>query len=202
MAGYATAVVGAYRAHACSAAVKHFPGLGSGLPADRERAGQRGADARGAARPRPRPLPGGLRCGRSRRSGRGHGALRVDDFVTPASLSRRSTTDLLRRRLGSRASRSPTTWRIRPITALGSRARRRGERAEGRGGHALHVRPPRRAAGGLRGGAARGAQSGEIRRRRLDQAVGRILSVKRDYGLIDYGRALEGAPAAQARSRA
>ncbi len=156
VAGYARAVVGAYRRARVFAAVKHFPGLGSasqstddgpatvGLSLDelwsRDLVPFRAAIAAG--------VPGVVV---------GHGLYAVDDFVTPASLSPRITTGLLRRRArlqGNRDRRRPgRPARHRPRL----NARRRRHRAASRRGHALHLGPSGGAAGCIRGRAASGA---------------------------------------------
>ena len=111
----------------------------------------------------------------------GHGLYALDDFVTPASLSRRGnrpTSCAAPALQGRRDHRRPGRP---PITALGSVPDAAVTRSGGRR-HALRLRP---AAASSRPRTwrccARRARRDQPATR-LDEAVGRILAVKRDYG--------------------
>ena len=184
VAGYASAVVTAYRRARVFSAVEALPWPGHRLPADRGGAGERGprrwrSCATATSSPSERPSMPGLPAW--------WWATRSTPWMTydPRLALARVTTDLLRGGSGSRASRSPTTWRIRRSRRSAPCPTPRCSALQAGRGHALHLRPAGRAAGRLRGGAARRAQGRDHARARLDQAVGRILSVKRDYGLVD-----------------
>ena len=139
------------------AAVKHFPGLGSASQSTEDGPANVGLSARGAARRDLVPFRAAFEAG-APGVVVGHGLYAVDDFVTPASLSRQVTTDLLRRRLRFKGIAITDDLADPPITALGS-VPDAAVAAVKAGADMLYVSGPGRgAAGRLCGGAARGAQ--------------------------------------------
>jgi beta-N-acetylhexosaminidase len=113
----------------------------------------------------------------------GHALYPFNDFTMPASLSKQVASDLLRRQLGFKGVAltddlaDPAITVIHTIPGAAVRALRAGV-------DMLYV------SGGAGDQQAayvavlRAVQRGAIPRRRLDQAVGRILLAKQDYGLI------------------
>jgi len=182
VADYAGAVVQSYRRSRLFAAVKHFPGLGAasqsteagpaevGLSLDELRARDllpfRAAIAAGA----PAVVVS-------------NGLYTTDDFVTPGSLSKRITTDLLRRELKFKGIAITDDLADPPITALGS-VPDAAVRAVQAGADMLYISGDAGDQQAAYVAVLRAARNHEISRGRLDEALLRILSVKRDYGLI------------------
>jgi beta-N-acetylhexosaminidase len=112
-----------------------------------------------------------------------HALYPMNDFTAPASLTRSIATDLLRRRLGfagvaitdDLADPAITTSYSIPDAAV---------RAVQAGADMVYISG---AAGDQQAAyeaLLRATQDGDISRRRLDEALRRVLAAKRDYGLI------------------
>ena len=182
VAGYARGVVEAYRRRRLFTAAKHFPGLGSASQSTEEgpaNVGQsldelrardlvpfRAAIAAG--------VPGIVLS---------HGLYAVDDFVTPGSLSSKVATDLLREELKFKGVAITDDLADPPITALTS-VPDAAVKAMEAGADMLYISGPAGDQQAAYVAVLRAVRSGEITRTRLDQALLRILSAKRDYGLI------------------
>jgi len=113
----------------------------------------------------------------------GHALYPFNDFTVPASLSKQVETDLLRRQLRYKGVAitddlsDPAITAINTVPAAAVRALRAGaDMVQISGGagdqQAAYV------------AVLRAVQRGAISRRRLDEAVGRILLAKQDYDLI------------------
>jgi beta-N-acetylhexosaminidase len=182
VSAYAQAVVGAYRRGRLFAAVKHFPGLGA---ADQSTAVGPASVGLDLAQLRERDLipfraaieagvPGVLLS---------HALYPMNDFTKPASLSRAVATDLLRDELhfGGVAiaddladpavsfSYSVPDAAVTALEAGADMVYVSGSPDDQRAGYDAVLRAARR---------------GDIPMRRIDQALLRVLDVKRDYGLI------------------
>ncbi len=182
VASYASALVEAYRDTRVFAAVKHFPGLGSasqsteegpanvGLSleelSDRDLVAFRAAFEAGA--------PGTVVS---------NGLYAPDDFVTPGSLSKSITTDLLRDELKFEGIAITDDLADPSITALGN-VPDAAVQAVQAGADMVQISgsPGDQQAAYI--AVLRAVRSGEISGERLDDAVVRVLEVKRDYGLI------------------
>ena len=182
VAEYARGVIGAYRRKRLFAAVKHFPGLGSASQSTEDGPANVGQTL---AELRERDLvpfraaiaagvPGVVLS---------HGLYAMDDFVTPGSLSRSVTTDLLKRELGFKGIAITDDLADPPITALGSVPDAAVE-AVNAGADMLYISGPAGDQQAAYVAVLRAVRKGEIKRKRLDEALLRILTVKRDYGLI------------------
>ena len=183
VAGYADAVVHAYRGARLFSAAKHFPGLGAadqstalgpatvGLELDELRERDllpfRAAIEAG--------VPGVVLS---------HALYPVNDFTQPGSLSRSIATDLLRRELGFAGvaitddladPAISTTYSVPEAAVLALTA----------GADMLFVSGPDGDQQAAYAAVLRAVRSGRIPRRRLDQALQRVLFVKEDYGLIE-----------------
>ncbi len=182
VAAYADATVNAYRAKHVFSSVKHFPGLGAADQSTEEGPATVGL---GLEELRERDLipfeaaveagvPGVVIS---------HALYPFSDFTVPASLSKSVATGLLRRELRFRgvaitddlADPAITTIHTVPDAAV---------RALRVGADMLYI------SGGVGDQQAayvavlRAVQRGRIPRRRLNQAVGRVLLAKQDYDLI------------------
>jgi beta-N-acetylhexosaminidase len=182
VSAYARGVVEAYRRTKVFAAAKHFPGLGSASQSTEEGPANVGQSL-GELRKRDLvPFRAAIEAGVPGVIV-GHGLYAVDDFVTPASLSRRVTTGLLKRELGFQGIAIADDLADPPISAL-AKVPDAAVTAIKAGADMLYVSG---SAGDQQAAyvtVLRAARTGEISRARLDDAVLRILSVKRDYGLI------------------
>jgi beta-N-acetylhexosaminidase len=182
VAAYAKATVRAYRAKHVFSSVKHFPGLGAadqsteegpatvGLSLDELRARdlipfEAAIDA---------GVPGVVI---------GHALYAIDDFTVPASLSKAVTTNVLRRELHFKGVAltddlaDPAITTIHTVPDAAVQALRAGV-------DMLYISGGAGAQQAAYVAVLRAVQRGRIPRRRLDQAVGRILLAKQDYDLI------------------
>lgn len=182
VATYATVVVGAYRRARVFAAAEHFPGLGAASQSTEEGPAEVGESLAELSARDLVPFRAAIRAGVPGIV-LSHGLYSVDDFVTPASLSRKVATDLLRRRLGFKGIAITDDLADPPITALGT-VPDAAVSAIKAGADMLYISGPPGDQQAAYVAVLRAVRSGEVSRRRLDEAVIRILSVKRDYGLI------------------
>lgn len=182
VAGYADAVVRAYRGGRLFSAVKHFPGLGSanqstelgpatvGLDLDQLRDRDllpfRAAIESG--------VPGVVLS---------HALYEVNDFTQPASLSPSVATDLLRDELGF-AGVAITDDLADPAISTTYSVPEAAVLALSAGADMLFVSGPAGDQQAAYAAVLRAVQSGRLTRRRLDEALQRALFVKEDYGLI------------------
>jgi beta-N-acetylhexosaminidase len=182
VAAYADAVVRAYRDRHVFSAVKHFPGLGAADQSTEEGPATVGL---GVDELRERDLipfeaaveagvPGVMLS---------HALYPASDFTLPGSLSRDVATRLLREELGFEgvaitddlADPAVTTIHTVPDAAV---------RAVRAGVDMLYISGPPGDQQSAYVAVLRAIQRGSIPRRRLDEAVGRILLAKQDYDLI------------------
>ena len=182
VASYARAVVETYRRTKVFAAAKHFPGLGSASQSTEEGPANVGLSLGELRRRDLVPFRAAIKAGVP-----GvivsHGLYAADDFVTPASLSRRITTGLLKRELRFKGVAIADDLADPPVSAL-SDVPEAAVTALKAGADMLYVSG---SAGDQQAAyvtVLRATRSGEITRNRLNDALVRVLSVKRDYGLI------------------
>ena len=112
-----------------------------------------------------------------------HGLYALDDFVVPGSLSKKVATGLLRGELRFRGIAITDDLSDPPITALGS-VPDAAVQAVNAGADMVYISGPAGDQQAAYVAVLRAARRGEISRKRLDEALVRILAVKRDYGLI------------------
>jgi beta-N-acetylhexosaminidase len=182
VAAYADATVRAYRDEHVFSSVKHFPGLGAADQSTEEGPATVGL---GLDELRDRDLipfraaidagvPGVVI---------GHALYPFNDFTVPASLSRQVATGLLRRDLHFKGVALTDDLADPAITAINTvpDAALRALRA---GADMLYVSGGSGDQQAAYVAVLRAIQRGRIPRRRLDEAVGRILLAKQDYDLI------------------
>jgi beta-N-acetylhexosaminidase len=182
VADYATAVVQAYRRKRLFAAAEHFPGLGSASQSTEDGPAEVGLsldDLRGRDLI---PFEAAIRAGVPAVV-LSHGLYATDDFVTPGSRSKKIATDLLKRQLKFKGIAITDDLADPPITALGSVPDAAVAAIEA-GADMAYISGPVGDQQAAYVAVLRAVRSGEISRKRLDEAILRILSVKRDYGLI------------------
>ena len=182
VSAYAEATVGAYRAQHVFSSAKHFPGLGAADQSTEEGPATVGL---GVDELRARDLipfeaaidagvPGVMI---------GHALYPINDFTVPASLSREIATGLLRRELGFKGVAITDDLADPAITAIHT-VPDAAVQALGAGADMLYISGDAGDQQAAYVAVLRAVQRGRIPRRRLDQAVGRILLAKQDYDLI------------------
>ena len=182
VSAYAEATIGAYRDQRVFSAARHFPGLGASDQSTEEGPATVGLGLEELSDRDLIPFTAAVRAGVPGVIV-GHALYSFNDFTVPASLSRQVDTDLLRRQLRFKGVAltddlaDPAITAIHTVPDAALRALRAGAdmlQISGRVGdqQAAYV------------AVLRAVQRGAIPRSRLDQAVGRILLAKRDYGLI------------------
>ena len=182
VADYAREVVTAYRRKRVFSAARHFPGLGTASQSTEEGPANVGQSLAELRRRDLVPFRAAIEAGVPGIV-LGHGLYVLDDFVTPASLSPGVATGLLRRELKFKGIAITDDLADPPITALGS-IPDAAVAAVKAGADMLYISGPAGDQQAAYVAVLRAARRGEISRRRLNQALMRILTVKRDYGLI------------------
>jgi beta-N-acetylhexosaminidase len=179
---YADATVHAYRDQHVFSSAKHFPGLGASDQSTEEGPATVGLGLDELAARDLLPFEAAIDAGVPGVV-IGHALYPFSDFTEPASLSKQVDTGLLRRRMRFRgvaitddlADPAITTLHTVPDAAV---------RALRAGADLLQISGPAGDQQAAYVAVLRAVQHGAIPRRRLDQAVGRILLAKQDYGLI------------------
>jgi beta-N-acetylhexosaminidase len=182
VADYAGAVVQAYRRKRLFAAVEHFPGLGSASQSTEDgpaEVGQTLEELRGRDLI---PFQAAIRAG-APAVVLSNGLYATDDFVTPGSRSKKLATNLLKRELKFKGIAITDDLADPPITALGSVPDAAVKSVQA-GADMLYISGSAGDQQAAYVAVLRAVRKREISRRRLDEALLRILSVKRDYGLI------------------
>ena len=182
VADYVTAVVDAYRRVRVLSAVGHFPGLGSGSEDTRLGPAQIGSSLEDLRARDLVPFRAAIRAGVPAVLV-GHGLYVTDDFVVPASLSRTVTTGLLRGELGFEGVAITDDLADPPITALSS-IPNAAVRALKAGADLLYLSGPPLEQEAAYAAVLQAVRRGDIGRARIEEALLRNLSVKRDYGLV------------------
>jgi beta-N-acetylhexosaminidase len=183
VATYARAVVDAYRDESVLSAASHFPGLGLGSEDTELGVSQVSSTVEQLRRRDLIPFRAAIRAGVPAIV-MSSGLYVTDDFVTPASLSRTLTTDLLRRDLRFAGMTITDDLADPAVTSLFS-IPDAAVAAVKAGADLLYISGPEIEQDAAYDNVLRAVRSGEISGRRLNEAVLRGLSVKRDYGLID-----------------
>ena len=179
---YASAVTEAYRRAGVFSAVKYFPGLGSASQSTEEGPASVGLSLEELRTRDLLPFRAAFRAG-APGVVLGHGLYPLDDFTTPASLSRRVATDLLRRELRFRGLAITDDLADPAVTAVET-VPDAAVRALKAGADMLFISGPAGDQQAAYVAVLRAVRTREISRRRLDEALLRILSTKRRYGVI------------------
>jgi len=182
VAAYAGGAVAAYRRAREFSVVEHFPGLGGASQDTREGPAQVGLSLSDLRHRDLLPFRAAFRAGAPAVL-LSHALYSIDDFTTPASLSHRVATDLLRREMHFRGLAVTDDLADPAITAQSSvpEAAIKAIRA---GADMLYISGPATDQQAAYVAVLRAARSKEISKRRLEEAVLRILATKKRYGLI------------------
>jgi beta-N-acetylhexosaminidase len=182
VAGYADAVVHAYRAGRLFAVAKHFPGLGGADQLTELGPASVGLDL---AQLRLRdliPFRAAIDAGVPAVM-LSHALYPMNDFTAPASLARPIATGLLRDELGF-AGVAITDDLADPAITSSYSVPDAAVQALRAGADMLYISGSSGDQQAAYTAVLRAAQNGSLPRRRLDEALGRVLEAKRDYGLI------------------
>jgi len=182
VAAYATSVVEAYRNASVFAAVRHFPGLGSASQSTREGPANVGLSLEQLSERDLVPFRAAFRAGAPAVLV-SHGLYAPDDFVVPGSLSRAIATDLLRRRLGFKGVAITDDLADPAVTALAP-IPPSAVKALAAGADMLYISGPAADQEAAYDAVLDAVRRGDVPGERLEQAVGRVLSAKEDYGLL------------------
>lgn len=183
VARFAAAAVAAYGEAGVLAAPKHFPGLGAASQDTELGPAKVGVTIEQLGRRDLVAFRAAIEHGGAAAVLVGHGAYEPDDFVTPASLSETMTTDLLRGRLGFRGLAiaddlsAPAVTAIEPVPDAAVEAIRAGNDMVVLSGPLADQEAAYLAV-------LNAVRQGKLSRRRVDEAVLRILLAKREFGLI------------------
>jgi beta-N-acetylhexosaminidase len=181
-AAYATAIVAEYKRAGLLSTAEHFPGLGGATqPVDNGPA----SVGLSLAQLRQRDLvPFASAIGAQVPAiVISNAAYATDDFVTPGTLSRAISTDLLRGEMRFRGVAIADDLSQPAITASMSVADA-AVQAVIAGSDMVYISGPARGQEAAYQALLRAARSGALPHARLDEAVTRILTLKREYGLV------------------
>jgi beta-N-acetylhexosaminidase len=182
VAAFATAVIGAYKRAGVVSAAGHFPGLGAATQPVEDGPASVGLSL---TQLRQRDL---VAFGAAIRAGVpaiviSNASYATDDFVTPGTLSRAISTDLLRSEMRFRGVAIADDLAEPAITTNMSVADA-AVQAVVAGSDMVYISGPSRGQEAAYQALLAAARSGTLTRARLDEAVTRVLTLKREYGLV------------------
>lgn len=182
VADYARATIEAYRRAGVLAAPKHFPGLGAATQPTEAGPAPVGLSIRELAQRDLRPFVAAVDAG-AQAIVVGHGLYPGEDYVVPASLSRDISTGLLREQLGF-SGLAITDDLASPAIATSTTAPDAAVQALKAGADMVWISGPRGDQESAYVAILDAVRKGELSRRRLDEAVTRVLVAKRELRLI------------------
>lgn len=182
VAGYADAVVNAFRRGRLLGAVAHFPGLGTADQATELGPASVGLDTEELLGRDLVPFRAAFDAGAAAVI-LGHGLYPMTDYTEPASLSRAVVTGLLRERLHF-AGVAITDDLAEPAVTLAYPVPEAAVKAIRAGADMVFISGPAGDQQAAYAAVLQAVRSGSIPRRRLDQALLRVLKIKEGYGLI------------------
>jgi beta-N-acetylhexosaminidase len=182
VAAFAEATVRAYRRARMFSSVEHFPGIGGA-----DQSTDAGPASVGLDVPQLRdrdliPFRAAIRAGVPAVT-LGHALYSFSDFTVPASLSRIAATGLLRRELGFEGVALTDDLADPAVSTLAS-VPDAAVRAVRAGADMVRISGPAGDQQAAYVAVLRAVRDGRIERARLDEAIGRILVAKRNYGLL------------------
>ena len=166
-------------------APKYFPGMGAASQSTEEGPVQVGLSLEDLTARDLVPFEAAIRAGAPAIQ-IGHGLYATDDFVTPASLSKTITTDLLRDRLGFKGVAitddlsAPAVTAVAPVPEAAVSAIKAGA-------DLLFISRPQGQQEAAYLAVLNAVRKGNIPRKRIDEALLRVLTAKRRLGLIQGG---------------
>ena len=181
-AKFASAVIGAYKRAGVVSAASHFPGLGAATQAPEDGIASVGLSLAQLRRRDLIPFATVIRAG-APAIVVSNAAYATDDFVTPATLSHAVSTDLLRGEMGFRGLAIADDLSQPAITVSMSVADAAVQAIDA-GCDMVYISGPEPGQEGAFRAILHAVRTGAISRARLDEAVTRVLTLKREYGLV------------------
>ncbi len=182
VSAYASAVIESYRRASVFAAARHFPGLGSASQSTREGPASVGLSLKELSERDLVPFRAAIEAGAPAVL-LSNGLYAPDEFVVPGSLSRTIATELLRGELDFQGVAITDDLADPAVTALGP-IPDSAVKALGAGADMLYISGSETDQQAAYDAVLSAVQRGDIPGERLDQAVGRVLSAKQDYGVL------------------
>jgi beta-N-acetylhexosaminidase len=192
-AAFARSVIGAYKRAGVVSAAEHFPGLGAANQSPDDGIASVGLSLDQLRKRDLVPFAAAIRAGVPAVV-ISNAAYATDDFVTPATLSRAVSTDLLRGEMRFRGVAIADDLSQPAITTSMSVADA-AVQAIAAGSDMVYISGPARGQDAAYRALLAAVASGAISRARLDEAVTRVLTLKREYGLVRGLRARTKVPA-------
>ncbi|MDX6647654.1 MAG: beta-N-acetylhexosaminidase [Miltoncostaeaceae bacterium] len=181
-ATFATAVVSAYKRAGIVSAAEHFPGLGAANQPVEDGLASVGLSLSQLRKRDLVPFAAAIRAS-APAIVISNASYATDDFVTPATLSRAISTDLLRGEMRFRGVAIADDLSQPAITTSMSVADA-AVQAIAAGSDMVYISGPARGQEAAYRALLRAVRSGQIPAARLDEAVTRVLTLKREYGLV------------------
>jgi beta-N-acetylhexosaminidase len=181
-AQFATASVNAYKRAGLMSAAEHFPGLGGATQSPDDGPASVGLSLAQLRKRDLVPFAAAISAGVPAIV-ISNASYSTDDFVTPATLSRAVSTDLLRGELNFRGVAIADDLSQPAITTSMSVADA-AVKAIAAGSDMVYISGTKRGQDAAFRALLKAVQSGAISRARLDEAVMRVLTMKREYGLV------------------
>lgn len=184
---FAISTVAAYKRAGVVSAAEHFPGLGAATQSPDDGLASVGLSLDQLRKRDLVPFAAAIRAGVPAIV-ISNASYATDDFVTPATLSRAVSTDLLRGEMGFRGVAIADDLSQPAITTSMSVADAAAQ-ALAAGSDMVYISGPARGQEAAYRAIIAAIRSGEISRVRIDEAVTRVLTLKREYGLVRGSRA-------------
>jgi beta-N-acetylhexosaminidase len=181
-ARFASAAVDAYKRAGLMSAAEHFPGLGGATQSPDDGLASVGLSLAQLRKRDLVPFAAAIRAGVPAVV-ISNASYSTDDFVTPATLSRAVSTDLLRGEMRFRGVAIADDLSQPAITTSMSVADA-AVKAIAAGADMVYISGTKRGQAAAFRALLAAVKSGAIPRARLDEAVTRILTMKREYGLV------------------
>src|SRR4051794_18321191 len=181
-ARYANAVIRAYKRTGMITAAEHFPGLGAATQSPDDGLASVGLSLDQMRKRDLIPFAAAFRL-ELPAVVISNASYATDDFVTPATLSRAVSTDLLRGEMRFRGVAIADDLSQPAITTSMSVADA-AVQAIAAGSGMVYISGPARGQEAAYRALVHAVRSGRITRARLDEAVTRVLTLKREYGLV------------------
>ena len=183
VSAFADAVLRAYRKAGLFAAVEHFPGLGSADQSTADGPASVGLDLPELRKRDLLPFRAAIENG-APGVVLSHALYPMNDFTAPASLSTEVVTDLLRGELGYDGVAITDDLAEPAVEIVAPRAARRPWRRCAPARTCWRSPAPPQEQQAAYDAVLAAVRRGRISRARLDEAVGRILAAKEEYGLL------------------
>jgi beta-N-acetylhexosaminidase len=181
-AAYATSTAMAYKRTGIVSAAEHFPGLGAATQPVEDGPASVGLSLDQLRKRDLIPFAAAIRAGVPAIV-ISNAAYATDDFVTPATQSRAVSTDLLRGEMRFRGVAIADDL-SQPAITNGISVADAAVRAIAAGSDMVYISGPARGQEAAYRALLDAVRSGKVSRARLDEAVTRVLTLKREYGLV------------------